>query len=293
MQAVTRKCRGAATANSPGRQPGVSIASCGYSPAGATASRSRSVIRTNGSAAVLTLKQEAILKRNVVTIQQFHKLISKRPLTMMFFLPLNVSSNNVNLRLADGERSISRLPFETVDIVSAFVDPFRRSGFDLSQHVGHRNRRRESHEDVNVIRHAPNLNHVSFLISNDAADVRIEIVAKISRDAAPTVFCSEDDVIRERCECGHSRIPFGRSGIFTAIVSNVGVAPPGLSVRARHCFPRANARGYSQLPLRGNSPWLDCTSFRRCVVTWTRSMKPFRRTVRNLSTLDSRLWTHA
>ena len=86
--------------------------------------------------------------------QQRAQLVLKRnPLVMVLLVP-NVIDHVLNVRLADGKRSIAMLPMKTLEARSFRFDPFGRTGFQLFDDFGNSLGARQSKQRVKMVGHA-------------------------------------------------------------------------------------------------------------------------------------------
>ena len=75
---------------------------------------------------------------------------------MMLFLISDVSYVLLNQRRAHAESAISSLPSESPLLRNIVVNPLGRSPFNQLHGLGYRNRRRQRHQDVNMVRNTAN-----------------------------------------------------------------------------------------------------------------------------------------
>lgn len=81
---------------------------------------------------VLLFKHLLGIEFEVMPLQQRYELAFERHLLMMCFLPLNVFSHDLHLRVADRKFSIPHLPFELTVGSVAIIEPLGRDGLDVS-----------------------------------------------------------------------------------------------------------------------------------------------------------------
>jgi len=57
---------------------------------------------------------------------------------------------------------------------------------------------------MNMVGDPAHLNQMAFLRPDDAANVFVQSRLKVIGDRRRSVFCGEDDVIGQLCECAHN-----------------------------------------------------------------------------------------
>ena len=78
--------------------------------------------------------------------------------------------------MADAECRVTCLPRKRVMQHSTFVNPPRRIGFDDLRRLRHSQRGRMANERVNMIRGAIHIDGYAFQPSDDAADIREDVI---------------------------------------------------------------------------------------------------------------------
>ena len=101
--------------------------------------------------------------------------------------------------MADAECRVTCLPRKRVMQHSTFVNPPRRIGFDDLRRLRHSQRGRMANERVNMIRGAIHIDGYAFQPSDDAADIREDVITTVLANVRQSTFCAEDDVSDQVC----------------------------------------------------------------------------------------------
>jgi hypothetical protein len=159
----------------------------------------------------------------------------------MFFLPLNVTSDLRNLRLAHRERTIPFLPRKRATFIERSRSPRGRIRFDFADHLRHRLVLPQLCQNVNMVRGSVHNQRDSVFAANCAAEVFMNARANRYRHPRFTVLCGKHNVIQEIAIGGtHSGGPFRRpcSGALSFFDDIPGVplrSTPSCSSAALHC----------------------------------------------------------
>src|SRR5262245_3274856 len=86
-----------------------------------------------------------------VRFQKFYELVPGRFFLMMLFLSRNVIPDFLNIRLTDGERSVTALPGKILQVRKNIVHPSARVRLEIAQNVRQRLIRSEFCQQMNVI----------------------------------------------------------------------------------------------------------------------------------------------
>src|SRR5262245_22998228 len=86
-----------------------------------------------------------------VRFQKSYELVSRRFFLMMLFLSRNVILYFLDIRLTDGERSVTALPGEIFQIGKHIMHPAARVRFEIAQNVRQRLIRPEFCQQMNMI----------------------------------------------------------------------------------------------------------------------------------------------
>lgn len=121
---------------------------------------------------MLIFEQIFLFKLNLMPDQKLTVLIDECLLSMMLFLPGDVSRYIRHARLADREGRETSLPVKLTRAVPILVDPFGRAGLDGPQHVRHRNPGQDAAQNVNAIVDVTNRIEMPAFPVDNAADVR-------------------------------------------------------------------------------------------------------------------------
>ena len=111
--------------------------------------------------------------------------------SVMLFLVANIPAHIGNLRLANGECSVSSLPVESVHTI--LLHPFRTIAFDVADQFTDVDAS-ERDENVYVIRNAARDDHPTLIVGDDPGDIGIETRFDLRRYQQASVFGRENDV---------------------------------------------------------------------------------------------------
>src|ERR1044071_1538884 len=87
----------------------------------------------------------------------------------MNLLIFDVLNNSIQLRHADTEGAIFHLPTKEPLLREGFMHPFGGATLDKLQRLGNRKGRGQREQDVDMVRHAPNLDGLHVIVPGDAA----------------------------------------------------------------------------------------------------------------------------
>src|SRR5262245_21825372 len=135
-----------------------------------------------------------------VRFQKFSELVSERFFLMMLFLSRNVILYFFDIRLTDGECSVTALPGKILQVRKNIVHPSVRVRLEIAQNLRQRLIRSQLYQQMNVILRAIDrqLNPAQF--TNRSADVIVEARLMSVRDQRLAVFRGENNVVNQVCE---------------------------------------------------------------------------------------------
>jgi hypothetical protein len=146
------------------------------------------------------LKEVSRIKLDIVSNQHCSIFVFKGYLLVMALLLLNLILDHFNLRITDSECTISLLPLEMTGSEFLRVHPCRRAALQFSNHCTYADRWRKVSKNMDVVGNSTDLDEMTGLLSNDAADVSVEAFLKSWRDQQATVLCAKHDVVCQFCE---------------------------------------------------------------------------------------------
>jgi hypothetical protein len=133
---------------------------------------------------------------------------------MVFHLILHIRIHGGQIRRADAERGISRLPMEKVSIL---IHPFRRSFFHIANKICQSDLRRKGNEYVHVILTSRNGANIDPILARNIGDQEPELLLNRRLDDLASAFRSEGDVdVIARISVGHSTI-FRHKQVYWAV----------------------------------------------------------------------------
>lgn len=124
---------------------------------------------------ILALPKISLVKFHAALLQEFQILLLKRFLSVMFFLPSNISFDFLKLRPAYGKRTVAILPREqrTADYT---MNPFGGVRFYLPHHISQTVCRLEAGQNVHMIASPSDLFRHSAQSTEDAAQIAVQSV---------------------------------------------------------------------------------------------------------------------
>lgn len=106
-------------------------------------------------------KQVLQSKLNTVALQEVDLIFLKRLCFVMLILIPDVLKDCFDTIEADSGCPVAFLPFKRIYMLFVF-HPFRRTRFDVANHIRHGQRRRQAGKKLNVIFDTTDLDQVSF-----------------------------------------------------------------------------------------------------------------------------------
>jgi hypothetical protein len=138
--------------------------------------------------------------------QQFPILLPKRHPTVVFFLPLDVFDQAVNVAVRTSKGPVSLLPVREALKYIILLDPACRTGFDVFNKIGQTYCGMHAREDVQMIIHATNAVDVSLPVSDDSPDITEQVGAAFPVEDRGAIPRRKNDVIGDGGEGRHERI---------------------------------------------------------------------------------------
>ena len=138
------------------------------------------------------IKNIFVLKGDVEFAQQSQIFILERFLLMMDFLILDVANHHIQLRMTVGKGSEAFLPMEFAANPTLFVDEFRGTSLDVSHQIGQSDAGFQADQQMYVIGYAVDLQHLLFLIGDDAGDVLVQLFFEGGLNQALSALHSKD-----------------------------------------------------------------------------------------------------
>ena len=129
--------------------------------------------------------------------EQFPILLFERGLAVMFFLPLDVFDQVVDVALGARKRGVSLLPVRKPFEHRVLFDPERRAGLDVLHEVRQADSGVQASEDVKVILRAVGAVKMATAVLDDAPNVAEELFAAVAPKNRCAVFGGKDDVVRD------------------------------------------------------------------------------------------------
>src|ERR1039457_2937342 len=115
---------------------------------------------------------------NLVLAQQRTKLVLKPNLAMMLLLPGDVVLNLRQLRLAHREIRVAALPLEIGVIATAFLQPEIGDAFQFLHPFGLRYGASQARKQMHMVFHAADEERRAIELFGDAAEIRVQRVAR-------------------------------------------------------------------------------------------------------------------
>ena len=118
--------------------------------------------------------------RNLILLEERHKLLLKRPRPMMLFLVRDMPTDRRHIRFAHAERPIPGLPGETSFPLSS--RPSRRVRLNHPHHIGHALRWTNANQHVDVIGGAIDDERSAAEFADNTTEVSEQIISHLGSD---------------------------------------------------------------------------------------------------------------
>jgi hypothetical protein len=179
--------------------------------------------RGGGKAGALKIP---LIERHAMRLQHHFEFFQKRNRSMMFFLPLDITSYLRNLRFTHAEGAISFLPRETSRLRESPGNPSRGISLYLADKFGDSLVLPQFRQDVNMVCGSINYQRDAAFAANRAAEIFVNPGSNRRRYPRLASLCRKDEMIQKIAMGGtHTRGPFRRpfSGAWLSSHSIPGV----------------------------------------------------------------------
>ena len=140
---------------------------------------------------------ESLVVRNPVPLQEDNEFLLKRNVPVVLLLVGDVRPDRIDVRPADAERPVPRLPREVRPLRPRFMDPLGRVALHDPHRVCDRQRRRQGNEQVDVVGRPVDFQSRPADLPKVAAHVGEQVGPKGGVDLRQPVLRAEDDVGEE------------------------------------------------------------------------------------------------
>src|SRR6202163_2191202 len=175
----------------------------------------------------LSAQKIFLVERDAVFPGQFPQFVRERDSSVMLLLSLDITTDFGHPGLTHGDAKVSNLPFEAPLDLSVLVDPARGIRFDEAKRRGNSKVRLELHQQVDMLRHATDLQEDAPLATHDSTDVFIEGLSEAVLDQGDASLRGEDDVVEEVCEAGGHSLLSPLRGFAEILGLSLGLTRPG------------------------------------------------------------------
>ena len=131
---------------------------------------------------------------HAVFFQEHPELILKRPCLVVLLLTVNVGTQRIQIRRADGKTSVASLPRKRREAGRLGFHPFRRGGFQRLHQIRDGDGARKTDGEVNMVGHSANAIRFASGVARDRGQIGVEIWAHVRIKEWAAFFRAEDDV---------------------------------------------------------------------------------------------------
>jgi hypothetical protein len=164
----------------------------------------------------------SFIKRQIMCPQDHFEFFKKRDRSMMFFLPLDITTHLRDLRLTHRKRPISFLPRESRGVLERSRDPTGRVRLQFADQFRNRLVLSQLCQDVNMISRSVNDQRNSVFFANRTAQILMRPGANFASEPRFATFGRKNDVIQKIAIGGTHRIaPFRRPPSGATLVGTI------------------------------------------------------------------------